>query len=118
MPATTIGQSGLLFGVSAEAGVGLVQSFTETRNSDKVEARNQTGDVVGLSYYNPTTAYALSVAVTGNYTQVAGTILTTLANALTAGSNKIVIDSVTVNKSNDAFVTVDIAATGYPSLAA
>lgn len=117
MPATTIGQAGLIFGVTAESGVGLVQSFTETRNADKVEARNQTGDVVGLSYYNATTAYALSVAVTGNYGNVAGTVLSTLANALTAGSSKIVIDSVTVNKTNDAFVTVDIAATGYPNLA-
>ena len=72
--------------------------------------------MVGLSYYNPTTAYALSVAVTGNFSQVAGTILTTLANALTPGTSKIVIDSVTVNKTNDAFVTVDIAATGYPNL--
>ena len=79
--------------------------------------RNQTGDVVGLSYYNATTAYALSVAVTGNYGNVAGTVLSTLANALTPGSSKIVIDSVTVNKTNDAFVTVDIAATGYPNLA-
>ena len=47
MPATTIGQAGLIFGVTAESGVGLVQSFTETRNADKVEARNQTGDAVG-----------------------------------------------------------------------
>ena len=117
MPATTIGQAGLIFGVTSESGVGLVQSFTETRNSDKVEARNQSGDVVGLSYYNATTAYALSVAVTGSYTNVPGTVLSTLANASAAGSNKIIIDSVTVNKSNDAFVTVDIAATGYPNLA-
>lgn len=115
--ATTIGTTGLVFGVTQEAGVGLVQSFTETRNADKVEARNETGDVVALSYYNPTTAYALSVAVTGSYKNVAGVALGALANATTFAANKIIIDSVTVNKTNDAFITVDIAATGYPNLA-
>jgi hypothetical protein len=117
MGASTIGTSGLSFGLVAEAGVGLVQSFTETRNSDKVEARNETGDIVGLSYYNATTAYALSIAVTGAYKNVAGVALGALANATTFASNKVIIDTITINKTNDAFVTVDIAATGYPNLA-
>lgn len=113
MPATTIGQSGLVFGLTTE-GIGLVQSFSETRNVEKQEIRSQTGDIVGISYYNPTTAYSLSVAVTGNYTVQAGSALAALANATTLGTTR--IDSVTVNKSNTAFVTVDISATGYPNI--
>lgn len=117
MPATTLGAAGLVFGTSDE-GIGLVQSFTETRNAEKVEVKNEAGDVEALAYVNATTAYSLSVAVTGNYRNIPGVALASLNNATTfpTGTAKIVIDSVTVNKSNDAFVTVDIAATGYPNL--
>jgi len=113
MAATTIGTSGLQFGLTSE-GIGLVQSFSETRNTEKNEVRNNTGDVVGISYYNATTAYSLSVAVTGNYLVQAGSALAVLANAATLRTTR--IDSITVNKSNDAFVTVDISATGYPNV--
>lgn len=113
MAATTIGTSGLQFGLTSE-GIGLVQSFSETRNIEKNEVRNSVGDVVGISYYNATTAYSLSVAVTGNYLVQAGSALAVLANAVTLGTTR--IDSITVNKSNDAFVTVDISATGYPNV--
>ena len=113
MAATTIGTSGLQFGLTSE-GIGLVQSFSETRNVEKQEIRSQVGDVVGVSYYNATTAYSLSVAVTGNYNVQAGSALAVLANSTTLGVTR--IDSITVNKSNDAFVTVDISATGYPNV--
>ena len=114
MAATTIGTSGLQFGLTTE-GIGLVQSFSETRNTEKNEIRNNVGDIVGISYFNSTTAYSLSVAVTGNYNTQAGSALAVLANATTLGITTR-IDSITVNKSNSAFVTVDIAATGYPNV--
>jgi len=50
MPATTIGQPGLVFGATTE-GIGLVQSFSETRNIEKSEIRDRTGDIVGIAYY-------------------------------------------------------------------
>jgi hypothetical protein len=115
MPATTLGAAGLVFG-TADEGIGLVQSFTETRNAEKVEVKNELGDVEALAYVNATTAYSLSVAVTGNYRNIPGVALASLANAATFTAAKVIIDSVTVNKSNDAFVTVDISATGYPNL--
>jgi hypothetical protein len=115
MPATTLGALGLVFG-TADEGIGLVQSFTETRNAEKVEVKNELGDVEALAYVNATTAYSLSVAVTGNYRNIPGVALASLANAATFTAAKVIIDSVTVNKSNDAFVTVDISATGYPNL--
>ena len=113
MAATTIGTSALQFGLTTE-GIGLVQSFSETRNTEKNEVRNNVGDIVGISFFNSTTAYSLSVAVTGNYNTQAGSALAVLANATTLGTTR--IDSITVNKSNDAFVTVDISATGYPNV--
>ncbi|NDD05394.1 MAG: hypothetical protein EB078_10845 [Proteobacteria bacterium] len=72
------------------------------------------GDIVGISYYNATTGYSLSVAITGAYNVTAGAALAALANATTLGTTR--IDSITINKSNDAFVTVDISATGYPNV--
>ena len=114
MPATTIGQSGLVFGLTTET-IGLVQSFSETRNITKTEVADNSGDIKAIAYYNPTTAYSLSVAITGaNTSLTVGGAFATLANATTVGTCR--IDSITLNKSNDAFVTLDIAATGYPNV--
>jgi hypothetical protein len=114
MAATTIGTVGLSFGLVAEAGIGLVQSFSEARNVEKNEVRNNSGDIVAVGYYNATTSYSLSVAITGAYNVTAGAALAALANATTLGTTR--IDSITLNKSNDAFVTLDISATGYPNV--
>jgi len=114
MPAATIGTAGLVFGLTAEAGIGLVQSFSEARSVEKNEVRSNSGDIVAVGYFNPTTAYSLSVAITGTYNVTAGAALSALANATTLGTTR--IDSITLNKSNDAFVTLDISATGYPNV--
>lgn len=116
MPAVTIGASaaGLVFGLTAEAGIGLIQSFSEARSVEKNEVRSNQGDIVAIGFYNPTTAYSLSVAITGSYNVTAGAALSALANATTLGTTR--IDSITLNKSNDAFVTLDISATGYPNV--
>jgi hypothetical protein len=114
MPAVTIGTTGLSFGLVAEAGIGLVQSFSEARNVEKNEVRSNSGDIVAVGYYNATTSYSLSVAITGAYNVTAGAALAALANATTLGTTR--IDSITLNKSNDAFVTLDISATGYPNV--
>lgn len=114
MPATTIGTAGLVFGLTAEAGIGLIQSFSEARSVEKNEVKNNSGDIVAIGYFNPTTAYSLSVAITGSYNVTAGAALSALANATTLGTTR--IDSITLNKSNDAFVTLDISATGYPNV--
>jgi hypothetical protein len=113
MPAVTIGTAGLAFGLTAE-GIGLVQSFSEARSVEKNEVKNNQGDIVAVGFFNPTTAYSLSVAITGSFNVTAGAALSALANATTLGTTR--IDSITINKSNDAFVTLDISATGYPNV--
>lgn len=114
MPATTIGQAGLVFGLTAET-IGLVQSFSETRNIEKNEVRDNSGDIKAVAFYNATTAYSLSVAITGSNTSLTvGGAFATLANATTVGTTR--IDSLTINKTNDGFVTLDVAATGYPNV--
>jgi hypothetical protein len=114
MPAVTVGNAGLVFGLSAET-IGLVQSFSETRNIEKNEIRNASGDISALGYYNPTTAYSLSVAITGaNTSLTVGGAFASLANATTVGTCR--IDSIALNKTNTGFVTIDISATGYPNV--
>ena len=114
MPAATIGTPGLVFGLTAET-IGLVQSFSETRNIEKNEVRNAQGEITGIGYYNPTTAYSLSVAITGSTSLTVGGSYASLANAsATAGSTR--IDSIALNKTNTGFVTIDISATGYPNV--
>jgi len=117
MPATTIGTTGLAWGLSTET-VGLVQSFSETRNIEKNEIRDRVGDIVGVAYYNSTTAFSLSFAAVTNgvYLNAPGLALGALANATSFADSKTRIDSITINKSNDSFVTVDVSATGYPNL--
>ena len=117
MAAVTIGTSNLTFATVSEGSIGLVQSFSEARNIEKNEVRNNAGDIVAVGYYNATTSYSLSVApvaITGAYNVTAGAALAALANATTLGTTR--IDSITLNKSNDAFVTLDISATGYPNV--
>ena len=114
MAAVTIGQTGLAFGTVSEGSIGLVQSFSEARNVEKNEVRNNAGDIVAIGYFNATTSYSLSVAITGSFNVTAGAALAALANATTLGTTR--IDSITLNKSNDAFVTLDISATGYPNV--
>jgi hypothetical protein len=114
MAATTIGTTGLQFGITAEAG-GLVQSFTETRNAERAEVRNSSGEVVGVSVYNATDTFAFSTTITGSYATTAGAVLSTLANAASTGG-KIIVDSVTVNRASDGFVTVDVSATRFPNM--
>ena len=113
MPATTIGQSGLVFGLTTET-IGLVQSFSETRNVEKNEVRDNSGDIKAVAYYNPTTAYSLSVAITGANTSITVGGAFAMVNATTTGTLR--VDSLTINKSNDAFVTLDVSATGYPNV--
>jgi len=114
MPAITVGNAGLVFGLSAET-IGLVQSFSETRNVEKNVVRNASGDVSAIGYYNPTTAYSLSVAITGANTGLTvGGAFASLANATTVGTCR--IDSIALNKTNTGFVTIDRSATGYPNV--
>jgi hypothetical protein len=114
MAAVTIGTSNLTFGITAETG-GLVQSFSEVRNVQKQEVRNNVGEVTGVAFFNATTAYSLSLTTTTAFTSTSAGGAISIANATTSvGSTR--IDSLTISKSNDGFVTVDISATGYPNV--
>ena len=112
--AITIGVTGLSFGSTAESGL-LISSFSETKNIERAEVRDATGNVVGIALYNQTDSISFSGSITGSYTTTAGAVLTTIANATGTGG-KVVVDSVVFSRSPDAFVTVDVSATRYPNM--
>lgn len=114
MPAVTLGTQNLTFSLSNESGI-LVQSFSETRNTEKTEVKNNSGEVVGLALFNPTDSLSWSGTVTGTYSVTAGAVLTTLANA-TSTSGKIVVESVGLKRGSTEFLTVDVSATRYPNI--
>lgn len=82
---------------------------------ERAEVRNASGEVVGAALYNPTDSFAFSTTITGTFATTAGAVLSTLANAASTGG-KIVVDNVTVNKTSEGFVTVDVSATRFPNM--
>lgn len=115
MPAITIGQSNLVFGVTTET-CGIVQSFSQAGSIEKQEVKGISGDTLAVAYFNPTTAYSLTAVATGSPTVTVGGAFT-FANAISGATGAVRIDSLTVNKTNDGFMTIDISATGYPNIA-
>jgi hypothetical protein len=114
MAATLLGTSGLSFGITAESG-GLVQSFSETRNIQRAEARNGSGEVVGLSLYNPTKSYSYTFLTTASMSTAAGAVLSSIANASDV-TGKVVVDSVSISKTADGYQTASINATQFPNV--
>lgn len=114
MAAVTVGTQNVTFSLSNESGI-LVQSFSETRNTEKAEVKNNSGEVVGLALFNPTDSLSWSGTVTGTYSVTAGAVLTTLANATSTGG-KIVVESVGLKRGATEFLTVDVSATRYPNI--
>jgi len=123
MAATVITSSAaanVIFGATAETGL-ILSSFSRSVQSSKAELMDEDGDIVAVSYYGATATISVAGASngsTGLATAAVGGLLT-LANATTAhgvSGGKIVVDSVSSEQGSDAFRTLTIEATQYPSL--
>lgn len=123
MAATVITSSSaanVVFGATAETGI-VLSSFSRSVQSQKAELMDEDGDIVAASYYGATATISVSGAAngsTGLATAAVGGLLT-LANSTTShgvSGGKIVVDSVTVEAGSDAFRTLNIEATQYPSM--
>lgn len=82
---------------------------------------DEDGDIVAVSYYGATATISLSGAINGSSGVATASVggLLTLANATTAHGvtgGKIVVDSVSSEAGSDAFRTITVEATQYPSL--
>jgi hypothetical protein len=117
---TSSAASSVIFGATAETGI-ILSSFSRSVQSSKAELMDEDGDIVAVSHYGKTATISLTGAIngtTGVATAAVGGLLT-LANTtaefgVTGG--KIVVDSVSSEQGSDAFKTLTIEATQYPSL--
>jgi phosphatidylglycerophosphate synthase len=123
MAATTITSSSaanVIFGATAESGL-ILSSFSRSVQSSKAELMDEDGDIVAVSHYGKTATISLTGAINGSSglaTAAVGGLLT-LANTTTefgVTGGKIVVDSVSSEQGSDAFKTLTIEATQYPSL--
>lgn len=123
MAATVITSStaaSVIFGATAETGI-ILSSFSRSVQSQKAELMDEDGDIVAVSYYGRTATISLTGAINGSTGVATASIggLLTLANATTefgVTGGKIVVDSVSSEQGSDAFKTLAIEATQYPSL--
>lgn len=123
MAATVITSStaaNIIFGATAETGI-ILSSFSRSVQSSKAELMDEDGDIVAVSHYGKTASISLTGAIngtTGVATAAVGALLT-LANSTTefgVTGGKIIVDSVSSEQGSDAFKTISIEATQYPSL--
>lgn len=123
MAATVITSSSaanVTFGATAETGI-ILSSFSRSVQSSKSELMDEDGDIVAVSYYGKTATISLTGAINGSSGVATASVggLLTLANATTefgVTGGKIVVDSVSSEQGSDAFKTLTIEATQYPSL--
>jgi hypothetical protein len=123
MAATVITSStaaSVIFGATAETGI-ILSSFSRSVQSQKAELMDEDGDIVAVSHYGRTATISLTGAINGSSGVATASIggLLTLANATTefgVTGGKIVVDSVSSEQGSDAFKTLSIEATQYPSL--
>jgi phosphatidylglycerophosphate synthase len=117
---TSSAASSVIFGATAETGI-ILSSFSRSVQSSKSELMDEDGDIVAVSYYGKTATISLTGAIngtTGVATAAVGGLLS-LANTTTefgVTGGKIVVDSVSSEQGSDAFKTLTIEATQYPSL--
>jgi len=117
---TSSAASNVTFGATAETGI-ILSSFSRSVQSSKSELMDEDGDIVAVSYYGRTATISIAGAINGSSgvaTASVGSLLT-IANATTefgVTGGKIVVDSVSSEQGSDAFKTLTIEATQYPSL--
>jgi hypothetical protein len=117
---TSSSSTSVIFGATAETGI-ILSSFSRSVQSQKAELMDEDGDIVAVSYYGRTATISLTGAINGSSGVATATIggLLSLANATTefgVTGGKIVVDSVSSEQGSDAFKTLSIEATQYPSL--
>lgn len=104
----------LAFGVAADESSLVTQKVSIVRKSDKKEARDKSGVVVAVSYYNHTN----EISIEG-----LGTSATTVGAALSlAGTFTLVgdsfVDEVTIEQGNEDFAKCSIKGTAYSGISA
>lgn len=114
MGATSIGLTGIRFGMAAETGV-VVQNFTSTQIMETSELSDVDGEFAAVAFSNK----KINISLSGNSTTAIGTIGATLtldANATAISTGTYHITDTSTNATNDGFLAFDISATQFPNL--
>ena len=112
MAATVVRGQSIAFGLEAEsAGLAATQSVSLSYKTDKKEARNRTGNVVAVAYYNQTGEISCeglgfcdknigdAISLSSDFPQVAG--------------GSVIVEEVSYTRSNEDFLKSTVKATWY-----
>lgn len=105
--------SKLVFGVGAQASIGIVQSMTESNSAEIAEARDENGKVIALKAYSTTKELSIEALIqTGVTPPAAGTLVTidtvpylVTSCKITASNNEFSKISLTANKKDSAVLS-------------
>lgn len=117
MSALTLGLAGLTFGFTASETGGQIQDLEIVRNREKVTVRDNDGDTVAASFFDPTEEITFNFVPTGNTGIAAASpgVIAALLN-YTPASGAIIVESVTINSSNTDYKKMSVKAINYPSI--
>ena len=116
--AATIFGNGLTFGTTAESG-GYLQNLEIQNKTEKADVRNETGEFVGVAFYNRTEEISGEAVLGGSAGGSGGLGAIAPAAALTLASyspsaGSIYVDEVTTKYSNTGWKTTSFKAICYP----
>ena len=115
MAATSIGLSGVAFGLTAETGV-VIQSFSLTSTAETTEVSKNDGTHSAVAF----SAFKRNVSISGNCNGVvgssAGNTLALAGNTSAVSSGTYYITDASFTQTADGFNSFDISATAYTGL--
>jgi len=116
MAATSIGLSGVAFGLAAETGV-VIQSFSLTQTAETAEVSKHDGTHSAVAF----SGFKRNVSLSGNCSAVVGAtgIGQTLAltgNTAAVSSGTYYVTDVSFSQAADGFASFDLSATSYTGL--
>jgi len=116
MAATTIGLTGLSFGLTVESGV-VIQSFSSTQTADTTEVSKHDGTHSAVAF----SAFKRNVTLSGNCNGVVassgvGATLALTGNTNAVSSGTYYVTDVSFTQANDGFNSFDLSATAYTGL--
>lgn len=116
MAAIIVGTSGATWGLTSETGI-IVQSAGAKSAREKNQVRNETGEFVLISFFNPTKTHSIAGVTTGatGISAAAPGVSLTVANVfggVSAGG--IYTDDVDFTGTNNEFQKITVNATQYP----
>jgi hypothetical protein len=119
MSAIIVGTTGATWGLSAETGI-ICQSAGAKETREKNQVRNETGDFVMISFFNPTKTHTIegvvksSTGVAAAAPGVALTVANTFGSYGAVSAGGIYTDDIDVKGVNNDFTKISVNATQYP----